>query len=398
MRQYSAPNFDVNLDPAGFVIDLDCLYTALAHLKDSRHARGIRYSLVTILVCVVLAKLAGEDYLAGIAEWVAKRKKPLREMLHWANPRAAHRTTYSRILGRVIEIAEFEQVVRDYFANQANAGESVLLNLDGKTLRGTIPAGQTRGVHLLAAYLPEGGWVLAQVKVESKENEIPASARLLKALDLQGKIITGDALLAQRDLSRQIVEAQGDYVWTLKENQPQMCEDLATLFAGEKTVKGFSPATKDFRTAETVEKAHGRIERRTLTASGELKGYADWPYAEQVFKLERHFTRVADGQVMHAVVYGVTSLTAREANAARLLELVRGHWGIENRLHYRRDQTLREDWYHVRMGTAPQAMAVINNLVLGLIDRQDFRSVPEARRHYAANLDQALNLILKSQM
>ena len=107
-------------------------------------------------------------------------------MLHWANPRAAHPTTYSRILGRVIEIAEFEQVVRDYFANQANAGESVLLNLDGKTLRGTIPAGQTRGVHLLAAYLPEEGWVLAQVKVESKENEIPASARLLKALDLQG--------------------------------------------------------------------------------------------------------------------------------------------------------------------------------------------------------------------
>jgi predicted transposase YbfD/YdcC len=397
MRQYSAPNFDVNLDPTGFVIDLDSLYTALARLKDSRHARGIRYSLVTILVCIVLAKLAGEDYLAGIAEWVAKRKKPLREMLHWANPRAAHRTTYSRILGRVIEIAEFEQVVRDYFANQANAGESVLLNLDGKTLRGTIPAGQTRGVHLLAAYLPEEGWVLAQVKVESKENEIPASARLLKALDLQGKIITGDALLAQRDLSRQIVEAQGDYVWTLKENQPQMCEDLATLFAGEKTVKGFSPATKDFRTAETVEKAHGRIERRTLTASGELKGYGDWPYAEQVFKLERHFTRVADGQVMHEVVYGVTSLTAREANAARLLELVRGHWGIENRLHYRRDQTMREDWYHVRMGTAPQAMAVINNLVLGLIDQQDFRSVPEARRHYAANLDQALDLILKSQ-
>ena len=186
-------------------------------------------------------------------------------------------------------------------------------------------------------------------------------------------------------------------MWTLKENQPQMGEDLATLFAGEKTVKGFSPATKDFRTVQTVEKAHGRIERRTLTASSELKGYGDWPYAEQVFKLERHFTRVADGQVMHEVVSGVTSLTAREANATRLLELGRGHWGIENRLHYRRDQTMREDWSHGRMGRAPQAMAGINNLVLGLIDQQDFRSVPEARRHYAANLDQALDLIIQSQ-
>jgi len=396
MTQYSAPNFDVNLDPDGFVIDLDSLYAALARLNDSRHARGVRYSLVNLLVCIVLAKLAGEDYIAGIAEWVAKRTKPLSEMLHWVKPRAAHRSTYSRILGHVIDITEFERVVHDYFANAAHAGESILINLDGKTLRGTIPAGQTRGVHLLAAYLPDEGWVLAQIAVGTKENEIPASARMLKALDLQGKIITGDALLAQRELSRQIVEAKGDYVWTLKDNQPQMVEDLETLFAGETVVKGFSPATRDFRPAETIEKAHGRLERRTLTASTELKGYGNWPYAEQVFKLERHFERIADGRVMHEVVYGVTSLNAQEANATRLLEIVRGHWAIENRLHYRRDQTMREDWYHVRMGTAPQAMAVINNLVLGLLDKQDFRSVPEARRHYAANLDQALNLIIQS--
>lgn len=177
--QYSALTFDVNLDPEGFVIDLDSLYAALAQLKDSRCARGIRYSLVTILVCIVLAKLAGEDYLAGIAEWVAHRQDTLSEMLHWVKPRAPHRTTYSRILGRIIPIAELEQVVRDFFANQPNAGHSIQLTLDGKTLRGTIPAGQTRGVHLL----PGEGWVMAQVEVGAKENEIPAAARVLKCLD-----------------------------------------------------------------------------------------------------------------------------------------------------------------------------------------------------------------------
>jgi predicted transposase YbfD/YdcC len=394
--QYSALTLDVNLDPDGFVIDLDSLYAALAQLKDSRHARGLRYSLVTILVCMVLAKLAGEDYLAGIAEWVAHRKETLREMLHWVKPRAAHRTTYSRILGKIINITDLEQVVRDFFANQSHAGQSIQLTLDGKTLRGTIPAGQTRGVHLLAAFLPGEGWVMAQVEVGAKENEIPAAARVLKCLDLQGKIITGDALLAQRELSRQIVEAHGDYVWTVKENQPQLCDDLKTLFAGESCVKGFSPATQDFRESATIEKAHGRIECRTLTASTELKGYDHWPYAEQVFQLERRFVRVADGRVMHEVVYGITSLTAHEADAARLLAIVRAHWLIENRLHYRRDQTMREDWYHVRLGTAPQAMAAINNLVLGLLDKQSFRSVPEARRYYAANLDQALDLIIQS--
>ncbi len=112
--QYSAPTFDVNLDPEGFVIDLDSLYAALAHLKDSRHARGLRYSLVTILVCIVLAKIAGEDYLAGIAEWVAHRKDTLSDMLHWAKPRAAHRTTYSRILENIINITDWEQVVHDF--------------------------------------------------------------------------------------------------------------------------------------------------------------------------------------------------------------------------------------------------------------------------------------------
>jgi predicted transposase YbfD/YdcC len=395
--QYSAPTFDVNLDPDGLVIDLDSLYAALSKLKDARHARGLRYSLVNLLICIVLAKLAGEDYLAGIAEWVAHRRVVLSEALHLVKLRAAHRTTYSRILGHVIDIAEFEQVVSDFFAGLPHtAGQRILIHLDGKTLRGTIPAGKTHGVHLLAAYVSGEGWVLVQVEVGTKENEIPAATRVLKRLDLRGKIITGDALLAQRELSRLIVEADGDYVWTVKENQPQLCEDLATLFAGESCVKGFSPATHDFRESETIEKAHGRIECRALTASAELKGYGNWPYAEQVFKLERHFKRVTDGRIMHEVVYGVTSLTAQEANAARLLEIVRSHWLIENRLHYRRDQTMREDWYHVRMGTAPQAMAVINNLVLGLLDRQSFRSVPEARRHYAAHLDQALNLLVQS--
>ena len=282
----------------------------------------------------------------------------------------------------------------DYFANQDKAGESVLLNLDGKTLRGTIPAGQTRGVHLLAAYLPAEGWVLAQVEVDRKENEIPASARLLKALALQGKIITGDALLAQRDLSRQIVEAHGDYVWTLKGNQPQMCEDLVTLFAGEKTVPGFSPATKDFRTAQTSEKGHGRIERRTLTASTELKGYGDWPYAEQVFKLGRYFKRTRDGHVTHEVVYGITSLTAQEAGPTRLLELIRSHWGIENGLHYRRDETLREDWCHLKQGHAPRAMAVINNLIVGLVLRLGYPNLAEARRYFDAHPQATQRLVL----
>jgi hypothetical protein len=120
---------------------------------------------------------------------------------------------FKSLLGRVIDIEAFEQVVRDFFASQPNAGQSLVIALDGKTLRGTIAAGQTRGQHLLAAYLPAEGWVLLQVEVEGKENEITAAPRVLKCLDLRGKIVTGDAMFAQRELSLQIIEARGNYIW-----------------------------------------------------------------------------------------------------------------------------------------------------------------------------------------
>ncbi len=392
--EYSTPTFDVNLDPMGFVIDLDSLYAFLCRVKDRRHARGVRYALVTILVFIVLAKFAGEDRLSGIAEWVLHRKSNLAKVLHLCKPRAPHRTTYSRILGQVIDIADFEQVVHDFFVSRPGAGHSIQIVLDGKTLRGTIAAGQTRGLHLLAAFLPGEGWVVCQIEVERKENEIVVAPQVLKCLDLRGKIVTGDAMFAQREISAQIVQAEGDYVWTVKDNQPQLCHDIATLFEPERCMKGFSPATHDFRTAHTIEKGHGRIERRCLTASAELKGYLDWAGAEQVFKLERWFIRVKDGHRTHEIVYGLTSLTAREADSYRLLEIVRTHWQIENGLHYRRDETLREDWCHLRMGHAARAMAIINNLILGLLLRRGVKNVPQIRRHLDAHPEEALALVV----
>ena len=130
-----------------------------------------------MLLFIVLAKLAGQDRLYGISQWVRYRKEPLAQVFHLKKPRAPCANTYRNILGRVIDIEEFEQVVREFFASQPNAGQSLVIALDGKTLRGTITAGQTRGQHLLAAYLPAEGWVLFQVEVDGKENEITAAPR-----------------------------------------------------------------------------------------------------------------------------------------------------------------------------------------------------------------------------
>jgi predicted transposase YbfD/YdcC len=392
--KYTPLSFDVNLTE-GFAFEVNSLFAVLCELHDQRDARGLRYALVTVLVFVVLSKLSGEDSLRGIAQWVELRKEVLAQALCLVKPQAPHATTYSRILKDAVQVKELEQVVRQFFAVQPGAGQSVVISLDGKTIRGTIPAGKSHGVHLLAAYLPEEGWVLLQVRVEEQENEIPAALRVVKALDLRGKIVTGDALLAQRELSTAIVEKGGHYIWTIKENQPQTQQDIQALFEPEACTPGFSPCHKDFRTSRTVGKGHGRLEKRTLTASSMLSEYVDWPYVQQVFRLERHFVRLRDGKVMEEVTYGVTSLPNTQASAAQLLSYNRTHWGIENGLHYRRDDSLHEDRCCVRDRGA-QAMAVINNLILGLLRHCSFETVPDARRYYDANLDQAVALILQS--
>lgn len=132
---------------------------------------------------------------------------------------------------------------------------------------------------------------------------------------------------------------------------------------------GFAPTPTDFKTAKTVNKDHGRLEVRALTASSVLKDYLDWPYLEQVFKLERRFIDLKTGQITAQTRYGLTSLSSDQARPEQLLDYVRAYWGIENGLHYRRDVTFKEDRCRLRIGHAARTMATLNNLVLALILR-----------------------------
>ena len=159
MMEYSPAGFDVNGDPQGFMVDMGSLYDFLSRLEDRRDARGLRYKLVHILVFVVLAKLAGEDRLTGISEWVRHRKEALAKALGLRRSQAPHRTTYSRILGERLDAEEFEEAVGGFFASVPAAsvpadGQLVQVTIDGKALPGSIAGGQTQGVHLMVAYLP----------------------------------------------------------------------------------------------------------------------------------------------------------------------------------------------------------------------------------------------------
>jgi predicted transposase YbfD/YdcC len=196
-----------------------------------------------------------------------------------------------------------------------------------------------------------------------------------------------DALLTQRSIAQQIVEAGGDSVMVVKENQPQLREDIATVCA-------LPPIVGETRTvAQTVDCSHGRIEQRRLHTSDVLVGYSDWPGLAQVFHLERQVRNKKTGEVREEVVAGVTSLAPERADAARVLALVRGHWPIENKSHWVRDVTFDEDRSQVRCGNIPQIMAALRNTVSGLMRRAAYTNIAAAGRRCAAQPTLALALI-----
>jgi predicted transposase YbfD/YdcC len=268
--------------------------------------------------------------------------------------------------------------------------------MDGKVLRGTIPVGQTQGLHLLALYLPQHGVVLMQVEVQEGENEISAAAKILNFVDLEGKIVTGDAMFAQRGLSELVVKKGGEYLWKVKDNQANLREEIQTVFDIEQGKTALKVLPNDVAVATSVDKGHGRIEERKLSVSSVLRGHRGWPGLEQVFQVERQVYEVSSGKSYGELHYGITSLSREQVSAGELLSLVRNHWGIENGLHYRRDRTLKEDECRLGVGKASRVMAILNNVLIGLVKQSGMSNLAAARRRYAANPQEAVNLLLRS--
>jgi predicted transposase YbfD/YdcC len=378
------------------VFDLKSLYGRLKELRDCRKARGKRYLLAMILVIIFLAKMCGEDRPTGIAEWARHRGKWLAKMMGLERESMPHPNTYRRILGEVVDENEFEELARGYFLHHGEAGYQVVVSIDGKVLRGTIDLDPNDGLCLLAVFLPGEGVTLAQVVVENTQNEISVAPKALEYINLRNKVVIGDAFHTQRQISIQIGRAGGNYVWIVKGNQPQLLEDIQCWFDEEvPLIPGMGYIPKDFCSASMLNKGHGRMELRTLTTSSQLVDFLDWPFHQQVFKLEREVTTLKTGHCRHEVVYGITSLTAEQVTPAQLLRMQRSYWKIENSLHYRRDVTLQEDRTHFKSHSAAHVMAVINNILLGLLAKSEQGYLPAARRYYAAHPDQAFALLVR---
>ena len=377
----------------GILYDVGSVYGRLCKLTDQRKAKGKLYALEMVLLIVILAKLSGEDKPFGIAQWAQNRQEELAKLLNLKWMRMPSHHTYRRVLAYKVYVEEVERLVGEY--NQ-DGDQGEVYALDGKAVRGMRKKDEDGPAYLLSVYDVEQAKVLSQVEVGRKENEITKAPQALKMVKIAQKVVTGDAMHTQRGLAAQIVEAQGDYVLPVKENQPQLYKNIQSLFAPEYPKPGFGKIQTDFLEFQKVNKGHGRIEVRTLTSSEMLNAYAAWPGLAQVYRLERQFQWRRNGRCYRTsceVEFGITSLSRKEASPVRLLNLRRTHWGIETGLHYRRDVTLREDATRMTMGKMGKVMASINNLVLALIRQANFHNAAQARRWFAAHLSETFALL-----
>jgi predicted transposase YbfD/YdcC len=340
--------------------------------------------------------LSGMDSPSAIADWCRAHRAELVERLHLTYPEMPGHSTIRRLFDTTINEEDFEQRMRAYNAQQrGEAGGSGLLSLDGKKERGTIPPGESQGEATMAVYDPEREEVLAQAAIDPSEGEIPIAPKLLSQVTLRDKVVLADALHTQRKLCQQVGDAQGDYLLTVKDNQPTLYHEIETLF----TQATPYPHLLDFQTEDKTNTGHGRIEHRILTAVSLLPGEIDWPYITQVFRLENTFTFLRKGQVVrteHKVRYGLTSLTRPQANAQRLLLLKRKYWQIETGLHYRRDVTFHEDATRMSHPHATRNLTTVHNTILSLFARLGSRNAASTRRFLSADLGKCFSLLISA--
>lgn len=394
--EYSTPEGKRGMSYGGVDYDLQSIYAGLGTLADTRKARGKRYSLRTIMVIIILAKLSGANTIVEIADWGKNHLEQLVELMGLQYRSMPHHNTYRRILANVVKLEEIEKLVGAY--NQQGAhGQSYAV--DGKAVRGMKEKGADGHEYLLSVYDVQKGKTLSQVTVGRKENEITQIKPALNQVNISNKVITADALHTQRRLSEQILEQKADYIFPVKENQPKLHRDIQLLFAPDEPGPGIGKTPTDFLQAKRVNKRHGRIEARTITTSEMLNDYSNWPGLAQVYRLERHFRWLRKGQEIRSskeVEFGITSLTRNDATADELLSLRRAHWGIETGLHYCRDVTFKEDSLRMTVGNTGKVVACIHNLVISLVKQANYQNVAQARRYYAGHLAEAFNLLLAS--
>src|SRR5437667_155299 len=414
---------------------------AFEQVKDPRSKQGQRFTLTSMFLLALAAILSNHVSELAIAQWGAGQSDEVKKALGFKKGKIPNQSTIQRLFRR-LSVEELEAAFRRIFLqifeqDKGERGERALA-IDGKVQKGTLKFEEEDSypIHAVSIVDHETGIVITQGHVErediekkvdqtneegqidkkkekkgkktaekneekkvkeqeeKKQKSEPAVAyRLIEQIDWKGKILTGDALYCQRRLCELLFRAGGDYLFIVKANQPQLFEDLRLLFAPPEPAKraGVGILRLPEQHAQTTDKGHGRLEIRSIRVSSELKGYSDWPGLEQVFEIRRRWKY--KGEWREAVVYGITSLPGSIAEPSRLLKIKRGHWTIENPLHYVKDVTLGEDRSTVHADNGPKVMAALRNTAVSLLRRAGFSTIAARLRYNCGHPEAALQVL-----
>lgn len=353
-------------------MECNTFVSLVAQCLDPRHARGRRFDWSHLLWVIAAALLSDQSTPTAMSQWMWEHAEVVRTVI---GPRLPSSATLRRTLQR-LDVEAFAMQCRA--AVEAPSADGLQVRaLDGKTVRGASTHGPS--VHVVGEVVHGSGQVIQQGQVASKRNEIPLVQRMLAQRDLHGLLLTFDALHTQRATARSIVEQGGHYLMVVKGNQPELHAAIADWFA--------QPAWHDEYPQEvtTIDKGHGRVEHRTLQRRA-MSGLPEfWPGVQQVLQRTCVTTQRRSGVTRTHMTYGVTSLPWHQATAAQLEHWWRGHWHIENKVHYVRDVTWREDAGQSWIANTPVALTLLRNWLTDHLRCDGWTNIAHALRHFNAH-------------
>ena len=353
-----------------------------AAVADAREPWRVVYPLREVLFLVVCATIANCDDYEDIVDWGEANLKLLRGFseFHFGIPCA----DWLRSLMNRIDPEVFSGAFRAWVAD-CWPGRPDLVAIDGKTSRRSHDRRTGKApLHLVSAYATNSRLVLAQEAVEEKENEIVVIPKLIDQLDLEGALVSIDAIACNPVIARAIIEAGADYLLSVKENQPTLKAEAESYFAGA--------PERELDTVENLDKAHGRLEIRTHKVSRSV----DWVGSDRAFPGARRFPKLAVIGMVEARTEKREKISldrryyisSRALSAEAFADAVRSHWGIENRVHWVLDVTFKEDLSRLRTGHGAHNMAVVRHFALNLVRQaKDKRAIKRRRKVASWNPD-----------
>ena len=336
-------------------------------LEDPRIDRCKRHQLLDIIAIAICAVICGADSWVYVEMFGKSKEEWFRSFLDLPNGIPSH-DTFGDVFSR-LDPDRFQECFMEWSQGLAELLPGEVVAIDGKTVRRSHDKRAGRqAIHLVSAWASANTLTLGQVKTEDKSNEITAIPRLLEMLELNGCIVTIDAMGCQKEIAQGILNRGADYVLAVKQNQGRLYDDVRDLFEGAEE-SGFHGVPHDYAT--TLNKGHGRIERRECWSVSDpvcleyLSTAGEWPGLGTVVKVAGR-RETEDGTTLQARYY----ISSLDESAKRLLEVVRAHWSIENSLHWSLDVTFREDQSRVRKDHGAQNMATLRQISHNLLKRE----------------------------